>query len=112
MIKIQKIWLGIFVAMFAVPEILFGFLTSAIASLFGKSTPALYQLFISQQFFIDHIVYSFVILGVEWLGILGLLIWNSKYKNNKALAVLLFILLFALSIIFYFGYSISHMNFF
>lgn len=106
MTKIQKIWLGISAAMFVVPEVLFSFLFSSVAQLFGKTFPSL--LYIpNQQFFTDHPTYLFFALFVELLGVLFLLILNLRNKKGKFLSVLLFIILLWLAVVFYIGYAIA-----
>ncbi len=113
--KQQKIWLGIFLAMFVVPEVLFSFLVSSIASMFSKNFPFLYQVFIRPQFFVDNSGLLFFALAIEWVGVLGLIIWNIKFngfKSKKIITALFLIILIWLTIIFLLGYVISNINFF
>ena len=114
MTKSQKIWLGVFLAMFIVPEVIFSFLISSLASLFSFGFSPLYKAFINPQFFIDHPGYLYIFLLIEWFGVLGLLILNAKHNFGKYRTlgtVALSILLVLLIIIFYIGYAISNINF-
>lgn len=104
----HKIWMWIFIAMFAVPEILFSFLLSII-DFSGKNIIPLYSFIISHQFFIDNSIYLLIANFIEWLGALGLIIISIKH-NKKILAFLLAIILLWLSVELYFGYAISNMG--
>ena len=106
MTKIQKIWLGVFLAMFVAPEVLFSFLLSSVAQLFGRTFPSiLYSP--NQQFFTDHPIYLFFALAVELLGVFLLLIFNFQHKKNKFVSALLLIIFLWLVIVFYIGYIIA-----
>ena len=114
MAKKQKVWLGVFLAMFIVPEVLFSFLISSIASLFGYIFPSLYTFFINPQFFVDHAIYLFGFLFMELLGVLGLLVLNFKFnegKYRKIITAILGLIFISLSIIFYLGYIIANISF-
>ena len=114
MTKIQKVWLGIFLAMFIVPEVLFSFLVSTIFSLLGRKFYFIYQLFIKEQFFTDNPAYLFISICIEIIGLLGLLMFNIKYNKSKAkqiYSILLVFVLICLCVIFYIGYSISNISF-
>jgi hypothetical protein len=109
MTKIPKIWLGVFVAMFMVPEVLFSFLTSLV--LFNVHFLPPVYLFRNEQFFLDHQNYAFVALGIEIIGLLGLFIFNIKYNNKKSkniLTIILSLLLLITSFVLYFGWSFRH----
>jgi len=108
MTKLKKIWMWIFIAMFALPEILFSF-TLSMVDFLGKNIAPLYVFFIGHQFFIDHPIYLLIANATEWLGVLGLLVISAK-ANKKILAVLLGIILLWLSIELYFGCVINNMN--
>ena len=107
MTKIQKIWLGVFLAMFVAQEVLFSFLLSSVAQLFGRTFPSiLYSP--NQQFFTDHPIYLFFALAVEFWGVFLLLIFNFQHKKNKFVSALLFLIIFLwLVIVFYIGYIIA-----
>ena len=111
--KKEKIWFWIFLIMFILPEFIFSFLISSISSFLGVvSFPFIYKMFVSQQFFIDNQIYLFLALVVEFLGLLGLLISNIRFSNNKFIRILLVVLLIFLGFTFIIGYSISNMSFF
>lgn len=115
MTKIQKVWLWVSVLMFIIPEILFSFIVSFFASLYGVGNfPFLYEHFINPQFFIDNPIYLFIALSIECFGMLGLLICNIKFNHHKykiiptvIIALILILLLF----IFFAGYSVTNMSF-
>jgi len=107
MTKAQKIWLWVSLAMFVVPEVLCSFIISSVSSLFGKNLLPLYTIFIKQQFFTDHPVYLFMLLGTEIVGLLILLILNLKNKKNIIVSILLSALLLWLLFVFYIGYAIA-----
>lgn len=106
MTKKQKVWLGIFLAMFVVPEVLFSFITVSLAQLLGKTAPS-FLFDLHRQFFIDHPVYLIGALAIELMGVLSLLIFNFKHKKIKAVSVALAIIFLWLSVIFYVGYMLS-----
>jgi len=106
--KIQKIWMWIFIAMFAIPEILFSFVLSFV-EFFGMDIIPLYSFFFKYHFFIDHPVYLLIAEAIEWIGVLGLLIMSVK-SNKKILTFLLFIILLWISINFSMGYIIANMS--
>ena len=115
MTKIQKVWLWVFSAMFIIPEILFSFIVSFFASLYGVGNfPFLYEYFINPQFFIDNPTYLFIILIIECLGMLGLLVWNVKFNNYRykiILTAITTLTLILLLFIFFVGYLVSNMSF-
>ena len=100
MTKIQKIWMWIFIAMFAIPEILFYFTPLSILSFINNFSetnikPIAYS-FVNPQFFTDNPIYLLLFLAIEWLGVLGLLIMSIKSKK-KILSILLGIIILWLS---------------
>ncbi|OGZ75275.1 MAG: hypothetical protein A3G45_02730 [Candidatus Staskawiczbacteria bacterium RIFCSPLOWO2_12_FULL_37_15] len=110
MTKMQKVWLWIFIAMFAVPEILFFITPLSISSVINNFSginirPPIY-LFISKQFLTDNPIYPLFAMVIEWVGILGLLIKSIKF-NKKIVAVLLGIILVWLSFIIFVGYVVG-----
>ena len=113
--KSQKIWLWLSSAMFLVPEVFFSFILSFFALFMGvENFPFLAQSFFGSQFFMDNSEYLFTALGIECLGMLGLLIWNIKFNHNRykvitttITALVLALLLF----IFYIGYAVSNISF-
>ena len=108
--KTQKIWMWIFIAMFALPEILFFTTPLSILSIVNNFSETNIKspiyFFINQQFFTDHPIYLFLILAIEWLGILGLLAMSIKF-NKKILYILLGIILAWLSFIIFVGYVVG-----
>ncbi|MFH1967956.1 MAG: hypothetical protein ABIJ84_01055 [bacterium] len=113
MTKKQKAWLWVFIAMFAVPEILFLITPLSILSFINNFSEAnikapIYYI-ISQQFFTDYPVYVLLAMIIEWLGVLGLLIYSFR-SHRKATGILLVILLAWLSILIYLGYVFSTMS--
>jgi hypothetical protein len=103
MTKTQKIWLWIFIAMFAVPEILFSVTPSSIINYSGKDFLTLSSFFVDGRFFINNPFYFFIILIVEIAGIVGLLVLSIK-SSKKIIAVLLGIILLWLFFIFFLAY--------
>lgn len=99
MTKIQKIWLWIFIAMFALPEILFFTTPIMILDFSGKSFSDLSSLFINYSIFFNQPIFLLIIIAVEWIGILGLLMLGLRL-NKKLFATLLLIILLWLSFIF------------
>ena len=113
--KIQKIWLWVSMVMFLVPEIFFSPIISFFASLSGITNfPFLYKYFIDLNFFSDNPIYLFIILSIEFLGALGLLIWNVKFNHYKYkifLTVIITLIIFTLLLLFFVGYSVTNMSF-
>lgn len=111
--KIQKVWMWIFIAMFAIPEILFFTTPSFILSIINNFrevnvNPPIY-FFISPQFLIDHQLYTILSLVVEWLGVFGLFMLSMKF-NKKLFIILLGIVLLWISLIVFLGYVFSTMS--
>jgi hypothetical protein len=107
--KMQKIWLGIFGAMFLIPEILFSIIFSSIVNYSGKDFLTLSSLFVDSRFFINNSGLFFLNLVVELVGIMGLLIINIKNKKILFSIILLVIFLWLIFISFlgYISSSIS-----
>ncbi len=109
MTRLQKIWFWISLSLFLIPEILFSPLISLVAFFFGvENFPSLIYRFISQQFFLDNQFYSFIILIIEIVGVIGLLIYNKKFSRNISVAILLFVILIILILLLYVGFSLRH----
>jgi len=85
MTKKQKILMWVFIAMFAIPEILFYFTPWSILSIvnnFGEINinPPIYSI-INSQFLTDHSFIVSIFLFIEWLGVLGALAMSIKLKK-------------------------------
>lgn len=109
MTRIQKIYLGIFIAMFAVPEILFSFLTSLV--LFKIDFSSIMFRLMGEQFFLDHQNYIFTPAIIEILGLIGILSYNKKFNNGKYknfINALLILIIILLLFVFYVSLSLSH----
>lgn len=111
--KTQKIWLGIFLAMFIVPEVIWGALFSAVASIFSIS---FHPIITDTQVFTDHPSLAHLIILVELVGISGLLFLNTKKnKSNKywkyIITTILVIILATLLFLLYLNYAISNISF-
>jgi hypothetical protein len=107
----QKILLWISLVMFIIPEILFSFIFSSTLFLFRVNISYLMGKLIGEQFFIDNQFIIFCALIVEILGLLGLLIFNIKFNQNKSrliLSIILFILLIFTILIFYTAFYMRH----
>jgi len=109
MLKIQKIWMWIFIAMFALPEILFSTILSSILNYSGKSFLTLSSLFVGSRFFINNPLYFFIILVMEMISILGLIIISIKNKKI-ILTVLLAMILLWLMFVFFLGYVSNNIS--
>ena len=109
MTKTQKIWMWIFIAMFAVPEILFSIVPSSIINYSGKDFLTLSSFFIDSRFFINNPGYFFTTLIVELAGIIGLLILSIK-SNKKIIYILLGIILLWLIFIFFLGFMANSIS--
>ena len=107
----QKTLLGIFLGMFVVPEILFSFIISSVLFLFGINFPFILGQFINPQIFTDNQNITFLFIGIEWLGILGLIFQNTKFNKTKSktiLTIVLSLLLIFLTLVFYTAYYMRH----
>jgi len=101
--KKQKKWLWVFIAMFAIPEILFLITPLSILSFVNNFsatniTAPIYYI-ISQQFFVDNPAYLLLAIAIEWLGVVGILITSAK-RRKKVFVVISAIFLLWLFIIF------------
>lgn len=108
MTKIQKIWMWVFGAMFALPEILFLNIMSFVIYFLGGSIPTIFSL-ISNGYHISP-TYFLIILSIEIFGVLGLFILSIKF-NRRLFAVLLGIIFLWLVFIFCFIKAFSQINF-
>ncbi|MCX6718455.1 MAG: hypothetical protein NTY81_02530 [Candidatus Staskawiczbacteria bacterium] len=111
MTKIQKIWLWIFMAMFAVPEILWGNLIK----IFKISFLPIYK---NIKYFTDEPMIAFLVIIIEIIGISGIIYLLNK-KDAKintilkyALDIVLVIILLVLVLSLCLSYSMSRINFF
>ncbi|MEK7161226.1 MAG: hypothetical protein AAB729_00865 [Patescibacteria group bacterium] len=81
MTKVQKVWLGVFLAMFLVPEILWG-PTLGLISLYSESF--FIPIFKNSQFVGNHVAIMNLILISELVATIGIGVINFKYcKSNK-----------------------------
>ena len=113
MTKMQKVWMWVFIAMFAVPEILFLTTPLSILSFTNNFSamninPPIYYL-VNSQFFTDQPIYLLLVIAIEWVGVLGLLLIGVKSKKRIP-TILLGIVLLWLSVDLYFAYIISTMG--
>src|ERR1700733_3660126 len=91
MSKMQKTCLWIFGAMFLVPESIFLILPSSIVNYFlGRDLLNIYSLFFDSHFFINNWFYFPKVLGIEFIGLLGLLIISIKSKKKELTILLAF----------------------
>jgi len=114
--KSQKIWLWVFIIMFIIPEIFFSFIFSWVPGVSHfVNNHFFYEYFIDPQFFVDNPIFLFIALSVEFLGALGIFIWNIKFNYSKYkifLTIPIFFILVFLAFVFYVGYAVTHINFF
>jgi hypothetical protein len=114
MTKKQKIWLGVFLAMFLVSEILWGALLNAVTSLVGIHTRSIYN---NLVFFSDYPWIAFLIIALEIFAVFGIIYIVYKFFVLKNLFLRFFILFFlsfveiGLLFLLYFNYSISNISF-
>jgi hypothetical protein len=99
MSKAQKIWLWIFIAMFAIPELLFFTTINLVMSFLGRSFLNLSSLVVNYEVFFQHPYYLLSILAVEWIGMAGLIAFSFK-KQKIIIALLSLIILLWLSFAF------------
>ena len=88
MTRTQKIWMWIFIAMFAIPEILFLTTPALVSSFSGKSFSEISSLIVNYKFFLNNPLYLLFIVAIEWVGVLGALVLSIK-SNKTVLSVLL-----------------------
>ena len=105
----QKIWMWIFIAMFAIPEILFSIILSSIINYHGKDFLTLSSLFVNGRFFINNPFYFFITIIIEMIGVLGLLVISVKTKKIIFI-ILLGIILLWLLLIFFLGYVSNNIS--
>jgi len=109
MTKIQKIWLWIFIAMFAVPEILWG----SLIKVFKISFLPLYK---DVQYFSDNPGVAFLLIIIEIIGISGIIYLLNKKSLSVSLKlkyifnILLIIILVILVISLFLSYGMSKIN--
>jgi hypothetical protein len=99
----------VFIAMFAIPEILFSSIFLSVANLMGTNFNTLSSIFINDKIFSDKPIYLLIILIVEFIGALGLFVLTIKF-NKKLFAILLGVVLLWLFIIFSIAYIYSNMS--
>ena len=105
----KKIWMWIFIAMFAIPEILFSVTLSSIINYHGKDFFTISSLFVSGRFFINNPFYFFVTIIIELIGVLGLLV--ISIKNKKIIFIILSgVILLWLLFIFFLGYVSNNIS--
>lgn len=107
MTKMQKVWLWIFLAMFIVPEVLWG----GLASTFLNLNPILNL----SGLFENHPIAANAIILPEMVGILGLMILNQKYPYRNQffkyfVTAALLLALLGLCLLIYIAYSFSKMS--
>jgi len=105
----QKTWLWDFIAMFAVPEILFLTTWSSIVNYSGKDFLTLSSFFIDSRFFINYPFYFFTTLIIELIGVVSLLVLSIKL-NKKIFTVLFGIILLWLVFVFFLGYMANSIS--
>jgi len=109
--KTKKIWLWIFLAMFAIPEILWG---NLIKILELPIIPAYRDV----QYFSDNPSIAFLLITVEIIGVSGVIYFLNKKNVNINLKlkyifnILLVIILVMLVASLFFSYGMSQINFF
>ncbi len=106
--KMQKIWLGVFGAMFLIPEILFFNIVSYISVLFFSREMSTIALLFLKNNSLSPTIFL-IILFIEIIGVLGLLIFCIKF-NKKLFSVILGIISLWLLFIFLFINILSHMS--
>ena len=86
MTKVQKVWLGVFLAMFIVPEVVFGGL---ISTFFGNQSPLP---IVHPSIFIDKVLFlGYLMFLSEIFGIAGLLVISRRIQYKNLLLKYLFI---------------------
>jgi hypothetical protein len=110
MTKTQKIWMWIFIAMFAIPEILWGNLVK----IFKISFLPIYK---NAQYFSDNPTMALFIIIIEIIGVLGVLYLLNK-KNPQVNIVSKYVFDVVLAIIFlaliaslYLSFAMSQISF-
>jgi hypothetical protein len=109
--KKEKIWMWIFIAMFVVPEILWGNLVKIINISF-------LPIFKNSQFFTDNPVVAFAVIMVEIIGISATFyLLNKKYLKEKLVLkyivdTILIVIFLALLVSLYLSYVATQISFF
>ncbi len=113
MTKAQKNWLWVSVAMFAVPEVLWGGLLNALTSVIHVPIHSVYT---DIQYFTDHPFYVYLIFFVEILFVLlsVKIIYKSEFKN-KYIKIFILVVLSLLALLLlgllYLNYMMSQVSF-
>jgi len=105
--KMQKIWLGIFGAMFLIPEILWSPIVSFLLFFLGLEQANLFSIFFKNYDF--NIFISLIIILVEFIGAFGLFIINMKIEN-KLFSIIFGIISFWLIFIMFLSVGFSQMS--
>lgn len=114
MTKRQKVWLGIFLAMFVVPEMLWGTIFNAGTSILGLSVHSVYY---SLQIFNDHPGLAYLIIIIEIVAISSLLYLNLKkqewqHKIQKMFFTVVLVLLdISLLFLLFLNFAMSNISF-
>ncbi len=113
MTKSQKLWLWMFAIMFLAIETLFSFAVGFLVLLVtNNDLPALANKFFSADFFESNSTIIYVLLGIEYISLIGLFLFNisfNKHKIYKWITALFFgIILGVLSFYIYFIYGVTH----
>lgn len=109
----QQIWLAVFLAMFLVPEILWGPIFNAIISLFGWP---LHSIYFNLTIFNDYPYLAFLVIILEIISISSLWYLNFKinHQNNLKglfLSVLLAAIDIALVFLLFLNFAMSGVSF-
>jgi len=110
MSKTQKIWMWIFIAMFALPEILFITSPALLMSILGKSFTNINSLVVNYDFFLAYPIYLLIIIATEFIGVAGLAVFSARLKKKIALilsGILLLWLLFIFAVVYITGFSMN-----
>jgi len=113
MTKQQQIWLAVFLAMFLVPEVLWGPIFNAITSLFGWP---LHSIYFNLTTFNDYPYLAFLVILVEIISIAGLWYLNLKvnHQNNLRglfISILLAIIDIVLVFLLFLNFAMSGISF-
>ena len=79
-----------------------------------KDFPSIISKILTDSFLESNPIITFLFLGIEFLGALGLLIWNIKFSNYKykiIFTIITTLILILLSFIFFIAYAITNMSF-
>jgi uncharacterized membrane protein len=104
MTKIQKIWLGIFLAMFVVPEVLFGPMLGSLGFFMHIKLTSI----LSGQLITDYPSVAYFVLMLESVGVVGLFAVINKKGEKKIKAIeLINIILVVIAILLLFAWYIT-----